>query len=61
MFFNASVNMFIQKNMEIEKEEEDDDIGEMLLFYNGEENRGEINIVNGEKFCILMDEKIIVF
>ena len=58
MFFNASVNMFIQKNMEIEKEEEEDDIGEMLLFYNGEENRGEINIVNGEKFCILMDEKI---
>jgi len=58
MFFNVSVNMFIQKNMEIEKEEEEDDIGEMLLFYNGEENRGEINIVNGEKFCILMDEKI---
>ena len=58
MFFNASVNMFIQKNMEIEKEEEEDEIGEMLLFYNGEENRGEINIVNGEKFCILMDEKI---
>jgi len=58
MFFNQSVNMFVQKNLEIEKEDEDDDSGEMLLFYNGEENRGEINIVNGEKFCILMDEKI---
>ena len=58
MFFNQSVNMFVQKNLEIEKEDEDDDLGEMLLFYNGEENQGEINIVNGEKFCIAIDDKI---
>ena len=59
MFFNQSVNMYIQKNAEIEKEEEEEeDVGEMLLFYDGEENRGEMNIVNGEKFCISMDEKV---
>ena len=57
MFFNPSVNMYVQKNFDIEKEEDDEDLGEMLLFYNGEENRGEINIVNGEKFCIFMDKK----
>ena len=58
MFFNPSVNMYIQKNSEIEKEEEEEELGEMLLFYDGEENRGEMNIVNGEKFCISLDNKI---
>ena len=55
MFFNNTFNIFIQKNTESEDEE---DFGEMLLFYNGRDNRGEINIVNGEKFCIGMDDKV---
>lgn len=57
MFFNSHFNIYAEKNMR-EDEEEDDDIGEMLLFYNGNKNRGEINIINGEKFCIYMDDKI---
>ena len=34
MFFNSHFNIYAEKNMR-EDEEEDDDIGEMLLFYNG--------------------------
>ena len=58
MLFNSSMNIYLEKNAQIEKEESDDDAGDMLLFYNGNENRGEINIINGEKFCIEMDDKI---
>ena len=58
MLFNSSMNIYLEKNAQIEKEESDDDAGDMLLFYNGNENRGEINIINGEKFYIEMDDKI---
>ena len=61
IFFNPNVDLFVQKNIEKEKEEEEDeedDFGEMLLLYNGKENKGEINIVNGEKFCIYIDDKV---
>ena len=59
MFFNPYTNLYVEKNAQIEQEEEDDDEkGEMLLFYNGEESKGEIGIINGEKFCVQMDDKI---
>ena len=59
MFFNPYINLYVEKNAQIEQEEEDEDEkGEMLLFYNGEESKGEIGIINGEKFCVQMDDKI---
>ena len=59
MFFNPYINLYAEKNAQIEQEEEDEDEkGEMLLFYNGEESKGEIGIINGEKFCVQMDDKV---
>ena len=59
MLFNSSMNLYLEKNAQIEKEESDEDEGDILVFFNGNENRGEINIINGEKFYIEMDDKII--
>ena len=58
MLFNSSMNIYLEKNAQIEKEESDEDEGDILVFFNGKENRGEINIINGEKFYIEMDDKI---
>ena len=58
MLFNSSMNLYVEKNAQIEREELDDDDGEILLFYNGKESRGEINIINGEKYYVDMDDKI---
>ena len=58
MLFNSSMNIYLEKNAQIEKEESDEDEGNILVFFNGKENRGEINIINGEKFYIEMDDKI---
>ena len=58
MLFNSSMNLYVEKNAQLEREELNDDDGEILLFYNGKESKGEINIINGEKYYIDMDIKI---
>ena len=61
MLFNKRMNIFLKKNeiIESEEEEEEEDFGETLLLYNGKKNKGEMDIINGEKFNIEMSDSTI--
>ena len=55
MFFNKSANLYVEKDENLE----DDNLGgELMLFYDGKKDKNEIKLINGEKYNILIDEKI---
>ena len=58
MFYNKRVNIFIEKE---ERRKNEDDIDDRLkIFYDGKENRKNIELINGEKFYIFMHPLLLI-
>ena len=58
LFYNKIFSLYLQRNKNKDNEENEEVDGIKYLIYDGYENKGEMNVINSEKFYIYEDNRV---